>query len=308
MPAKKGYKKNNKRKNNRRGARKTNNYNSSRKVNVLKMLQPIVENRKYELESSQAVTLTGQYNITIPDVWEKMQRSDEWQTQDRQLTQQGFTGTTLYSKYLNLQSIVEFDSINHINVPVRISVIQGWFKTPYLTEAQSSGNNPTNAQGVLHSVNMSTFIGNQLQGMLQGRFSNLDKKRVVIKFQKEYDVRGVSIETEDGAGGIDVTTERKPLKHYFTWKPNRKYHMRPATSISEELSYATVKPDDPNAFWTPSSTKNNDLWVPFVFHRFYNSGDFGHTKTVDETTGQYTLDANLNPKLWLKQAHYFTDI
>lgn len=315
------------RKNNRRpkkyrkktgAVKKRNNaYKPANKRNVMKMLSPIIEKRKYQLiQDDNPILLNSEHTIIVPDVWEKMQREDEFHILDSQLTSRGFTGNTLFSRIVNHQQIIEFDAVNQIPYPVEMEQIVGWFKTPYITQAESLGQDSRNGQGVTYGHNMSVYIGTKIQNMLKDKFSNLDPKVVKINFRKRYNIKGSTIETENhDATGFEMEVIRKPLRNTFTWKPNRKYHMKPAC-LQDQQTSATYKPDDPSVYWTPSSLRNQDLWVPFIFYHFRNHDRFG--KKRGDTVGnpnqgippepEWIEDVNAYPHLFHKQTHYFTDL
>ena len=225
MPPKKTTKRNNyKRKNNRRGARKA--YAPQNKKNTLKMLSPILENRKYQLiQDDNPILLNNEYTVIVPDVWEKMNREDEFHnlSTGTQLTSRGFTGNTLFSKILNHQMILEFNNVTNIPYPVEIEQVVGWFKTPYITEQESAGTVSRNNQGVTFSHNLETYVGNKISEMLVDKFSQLDPKKVKVNFRKKYTIRGQDIDSVSGVPGEFMTEViRKPLRNTHTWKPNRK--------------------------------------------------------------------------------------
>lgn len=317
MPSKMKYsnkRQNYKRKNKRRGARgkAVKKYAPAQKANIVKSLMPIAESRKYQVRSPTGENLQDQWRTIIPNVWERMQREGLAHSYDKQETQNSFSGNTLFSRYLNFESQIEFDTIRHIQEPVQLLVIQGWWKTPYITQPQADGNILTtrNAQGVLLDYNPEQYINFQMASMLNDRFDTIDKKKCKIKFMKEYNIVGKAIQVENSIGllpGADPEVKREcvrtRLRHNFTWKPQRKYHMTPATiyGSTDTPNPSAFKPDDTNCFWTPSAMKNEELWIPFVSYKFKNYTAFG----VDE---EAAVDANSNPKLYVKQTHYFLDM
>jgi hypothetical protein len=317
MPSKMKYsnkRQNYKRKNKRRGARgkAVKKYAPAQKSNIVKSLMPIAESRKYQVRSPTGENLQDMWRTIIPNVWERMMREGEAQTFDTQAISSAFSGNTLFSRYINFESQIEFDTIRHIQEPVQLLVIQGWWKTPYLTEAQSAGDGlaDRNTNGVLLGYNPENYINRQLQVMLSDRFDTIDKKKCKIKFMKEYNITGKAIQVENSIGlipGADPEVKREcvrtRLRHNFSWKPQRKLHMTPATiyKATDTPNPVYFKPDDTNCFWTPSAQKNEELWIPFVAYKFKNYTAFG----VDE---EAAVDANSNPKLYVKQTHYFLDM
>ena len=195
-------------------------------------------------------------------------------------------------------SQIDFDFIRHNQEPVQLTIIQGWWKTPYITQSQSEGNIITtrNAQGVLLGYNPENYINHQMSLMLSDRFDTIDKKKCKVKFKREYIIRGTTIQVLNGTGDPPGTQTvkrecvRKQLKHNSTWKPNRKYHMTPATiyKATDTVNPGNFKPDDTNCFWTPSAIKNDGLWIPFVSYKFKNYTAFG----ID---ANQNLDASANP-------------
>lgn len=296
---------------NRKNAKKRA-YAPRRKQAVMKMLAPVVENRKYQLiQEDEPILLSNEHTVIVPDVWEKMQREDEYHSIGSQLTSRGFTGNTLFSKIVNHQQIIEFDAVSNIPYPVELEQIVGWFKTPYLTTEESAGLDHRNPQGVVFNHDMSNYIGRKIQNMLQEKFSSLDPKVVKVNFRKRYTIRGQDIDTVSGVpGNFETEVIRKPLRNTFTWKPNRKYHLRPAT-IADGNTAASYKPDDAQVYWTPSPVKNQDLWIPFIFYRFLNKDKFGKRRgdtSASPPEDPWVHDATAYPHLFHKQTHYFTDL
>lgn len=314
MPAKKT---NNKRKTTKRVSKKP--YSSKNKQNVMKMLSPIIEKRKFQLIKEDSPTLiNSQEMVLIPDVWEKMTREDEFHHDPAQLTARGFTGNTLFSRFLNYQQIIEFDAVSQIPYPVELEQLVGWFKTPYLTTEESAGLVARNAQGVVFNHDMNNYILRKIKNMLNDKFSTIDPKVVKVMSRKTYNIRGQSVDTLDGDGdGFLTDVVRKPLRNTYTWKPNRKYHMRPATPADGNTA-GSYKPDDPQVYWTPSPVKNQDLWIPFVFFRFKNIDKFGKRRgnTVGDPNADppippepaWVIDNTAYPHLFHKETHYFTDL
>lgn len=315
MPKNVGYKKvrgnvrNNQK--NRKNAKNKKAYAPRRKQAVVRSLMPLAESRKYVITSPTNESLQTLWRVVVPNVWERMTREGLQHSYDKQLTSSSFSGNTLFSRYLNVESQIDFDHIRHNQEPVQLTIIQGWWKTPYITQPQSAGDilATRNAQGVLLDYNPEEYINFQMASMLSDRFDTIDKKKVKVKFKREYEIRGTSIQVINGTGDPPGTTTikrecvRKQLKHNFTWKPMRKLHMTPATiySATDTPNPANFKPDDQNCFWTPSAIKNEELWIPFVAYKFKNYTAYG----VDE---EQNVDANANPKLFIKQSHYFLDL
>lgn len=320
MPKNVGYKKvgRNKRnyRKNRKNVKAKQAYKPQAKRNALKMLAPIIENRKFQIisgtDDESPILLNNKETVLIPDVWEKMGREDEFHTFNSQQTSRGFTGNTLFSKILNHQQILEFDYITNIPYPVELEMIMGWFKTPYITTEESAGMVARNPQGVTFNHDMSQYVARKLHNMLEPKFSSIDPKVVKVKFRKTYNIRGQSVDTE-GFGGETFDTEviRKPLRNTFTWRPNRKYHMKPAT-IQDGTTAGAYKPDDSaNVYWTPSPVKNQDLWIPFIYYNFRNFDKFGKRKgdiTAQPPEDEWVNDSTAYPRIMHKQTHYFTDL
>ena len=146
--------------------------------------------------------------------------------------------------------------------------------------------------------------------MLNDRFDTIDKKKCKIKFMRNYHISGKAIQVENSIGllpGADAEVKREcvrtQLRHNFTWKPQRKLHMTPATiyKATDTVNPLGFKPDDTNCFWTPSAIKNEELWIPFVSYKFQNYTAFGVSEDAQ-------VDATANPKLYAKQSHYFLDL
>lgn len=319
MPVRRGYRAKNTRNNRNRNNKRIVNrrkavrkYAPKRKQNMVKSLMPIAENRVYALKSPSSENMDGQYRVIIPNVWERMDREGRAATYNTQPIQSSFSGNTLFSRYINFQSDIVFDNIRHNQEPVNLVVIQGWWKTPYITQPQSAGDVLTtrNAQGVLLDYNPQEYLQFQIASMLTDRFDTIDKKKVKVKFMKEYHITGKTIQVINKIGlpaGSSAENKkecvRRTLTHHFSWKPNRKYHMTPATtrSTSDAQNPQNYKPDDPDCFWTPSAIKNEELWIPFICYKFKNYSAF----SVDEE-GQ--PDNFATPQLYHKQSHYFLDL
>lgn len=318
MPVRRGYRRKNTRNNNRNNKRIVNRRKAVRKYapkakqNIVKQLMPVAESRVSALKSPGSENMDVQYRVIIPNVWERMDREGRAATYNTQPIQSSFSGNTLFSRYINFQSDIVFDNIRHNQEPVNLVVIQGWWKTPYITEAQSKGDILTtrNAQGVLLGYKPEDYLQFQIASMLTDRFDTIDKKKVKIKFMKEYHIAGKSIQVVNKIGlppgsAAEIKREavRRTLTHHFSWKPNRKYHMTPATirSATDAQNPVNYKPDDPDCFWTPSAMKNEELWIPFICYKFKNYTAFGVNEDGE-------VDANATPQLYHKQSHYFLDL
>ncbi len=99
---------------------------------------------------------------------------------------------------------------------------------------------------------------------------------------------------------------RRELNFKPTWKPQRKYHMMSATRVAGS-SAEPVKPDDffptgmdAQGFWTPSNTKNGDLWYPFFAINLVNKDAYGYNNAGE-------TDVEAYPRFVQKNTHYFYD-
>ena len=308
-PRKNNYKNNKNNKNKKNNFNKKKVYKRNYRKQTAKMLQPIAEGRKYTLQTTAPYKCAQEWNIIVPDAWEKMVREDALATRPRQNTSNGFSGNTLFSRYLNMHVRMNFDNIAHYSNPVRFTVLAGWAKLPYTTQFQAVGAEDLNDQGVLVAYNPTHFIHEQLEDIWSSFLPVNDPKRFKLKIHRTYYIKG----TQGDAMVYNPTKQemdevvhinRKELDFYPKWSPQKKYHMMSATSLAGS-SAEDVKPDDffeaNQGFWTPSNTKNEGLWYPFFAIRMLNSGDYGRNTDGD-------VDTNAYPTLVWKNTHYFYDM
>jgi len=315
------------RKNAKRAAKRP--YKAKNKRAVARSIQPIAEGRKLTFVNTTSAAYLGEvvetenWHVSIPETWDHMYRENFLDTLPNQPASKGFTGKTLFSRYLNQQIKIRFNTINHYTIPVMCHVVYGWCKVPYLTQLQSSGSDSaSNENGVLIQHNRTAMITRLLSQMYNKMFPVTDPKQFQLMYSKKFQVRGETIE------GLDVDTDptnptpiiqtvRKDLDYNITWKPNTKYHMRPATkgdgSNGAPPPGNSLKPDDGNAnfltadpqpnvsFWTPSAKNNGDLWTPFFAIQITNADLYGK---LPSGTNSFTA----NPYLFQQNKHYFYDM
>ena len=229
-------------------------------------------------------------------------------------TSKGFTGNTLFSRFLTQQIRIKMDQIYHIGVPPQFHVVWGWSKLPYITAPQAIGTGQTNTNNVLISHDREEQIASSLAQMYNQMFPTTNRKQFDLKYNKMFQVNGLSINTP----GLPASQLRRDLIYRLKWSPNTKYHMRPATSgdgNDDSMPPVALKPDDgdintafgPNnvdqytSFWTPSSKNNGDLWTPFFAIQLRNPSQFGKDK-------EGGADTNAYPVLYQKNTHYFYDL
>ena len=85
---------------------------------MVKQLMPIAESRKYVIKSPTNENLVDMWRTIVPNVWERMNREGLAQTYDKQTISSAFSGNTIFSRYLNLESQIDFDFIRHNQEPV----------------------------------------------------------------------------------------------------------------------------------------------------------------------------------------------
>jgi hypothetical protein len=314
-------KKNNIKKNNnkkRYNNRRRNPYNAKYKKQTAKILQPIAEGRKFTfLNDSSLVKIVGSstndgWQIMIPESWNHMLREQYLETLDKSPTSTGFTGNSIFSRFLNQQVKVKFNQVYHIGVPAEFQVVYGWSKVPYITaEASIGADLQTNSNNVLIEYDPELQIGKNLADMYNKTFPVTDRKQVHLMYNRKFQVAGREVNTPR----LTASQVRKDLDYRVTWKPNTKYHMRPCTIGDGNNAMGNpVRPDtgivalngptQPTAFetfWAPSSKKNGDMWIPFFGIRLCNPTDFGKDKDGN-------ADANAYPYLYQKNVHYFYDL
>ena len=147
---------------------------------------------------------------------------------------------------------------------------------------------PTNPQGVLSDFNATGMVQSTLTEIYQGILPVNDPKKLKIKMNKTYYVKGISIPmaTLDAAPKLEYRTVRRDINLRHSWKPNRKYHMVSA----QRGSIGTLKPDDYNftapstgAFWTPTidAMPPYGQWLEEKYDYFKNESKGEHKNSVD---------------------------
>ena len=215
-------------------------YKAANKRRVAKMVQPIAEGRKLTFTNTTSAKFLGEdlgvenWNVVVPNTWNNMYRENFLDTLANQPSSRGFTGKTLFSRFLNQQIKIRFDNINHYTTPVMVHVCYGYCKVPYLTQLQSSGSDSaSNVNGVLIEHDRTTLITRLLSQMYNKMFPVTDPKQFKMMYNKKFQVRGETLEGLEFSDPADpkdtIQTIRKDLDYNITWKPNTKYHMRPAT-------------------------------------------------------------------------------
>lgn len=307
------------RKNNRKRPAKKNAYKPSNKRALVKSMMPVAEGRKLvhtHLSPKYLAASTDEnWQVFIPNSWLNNYRESFLETLDSAPTSQGFTGKTLFSRYVNQKINCYFDNIEHINVPVKLEVISGWCKVPYITNLQSLGNAAQrNQNGVLINYTPAEMISRELANTYGVEFPVNNPKKFKLKFKRNYNIAGRTIESTGTGGGQDIDVVRKELKLRFSFTPNKKYHMTSATigngvntqgayikADDGQPAYVSTEPTDDHAFWTPSHLNNQDLWIPFTAIQIKNPTQFG----VDKM-GQHIPTAY--PYIVRQDSHYFLDV
>jgi len=311
MPRNVGYKRprrniKNNRKNRKKPVKRKNPYRARNKRAMAKQIQPIAEGRKLGFINTTSPKYLAEvvglenWQVIIPETWRQMYRENFLETLPGQPASQGFTGKTLFSRYLNQQIKIRFTNIKHNSIPCSFHVVYGWCKVPYITALQSQGSDSsTNPNNVLIQHDPSTMIQRLLSKMYSVTFPTTDPKQFKLMYNREFQVRGETITTTSTTQQGQVVTSqcvRKDIDYRITWRPNTKYHMRPATkgdgSDGKPPPDNDLKPDDAyvayqntgipstTAYWTPSSKTNGDLWIPFFAVQLKNAGDYGLIKQV----------------------------
>jgi len=314
-----------KRKTTRRGARRP--YNPAQKKATAKMIQPIAEGRKLRFTNTTSpkyigpIVNTENWQVIIPETWLQMYRENFLDSLPNQPSSQGFTGKTLFSRFLNQQVKIKFETIEHINTPVQMQVCYGWCKTPYITQLQAVGSvDSRNTKSVLIQHNPREWIARNLAQMYNVTFPVTDPKQFKMMYNRSFQVRGENLQaqsvppgTTDPAVSVPKTV-RKDLDYSVTWKPNTKYHMISATqgdgtnAMGSVLSpdegssnYENTTLTDKTAFWTPSSKNNGDLWIPFFAVQVKNTSSYGHNAEGGNSFTAYPYHLH-------KNTHYFYDL
>lgn len=304
-------------------------YNKKYKKNTAKILAPIAEGRKLKFINTTSpkylgpIENTENWQVIIPETWLQMYRENYLDTLPSQPSSQGFTGKTLFSRFLNQQVKIKFETIEHNNTPVQMHVCFGWCKMPYLTALQSVGSaDSRNIKGVLIQHDPNEFIGRSLAQMYNVTFPTTDPKQFKMLYNKEFQVRGENLQAKNvpagsppGTAASSISrTVRKDINYKVSWKPNTKYHMTPATrgagvdGNNDPLSpdtgsatYLTTAIGNDTSFWTPSSKNNGDLWIPFFAMQVKNTDSFGHLEDGSSNFTAYPYHLH-------KNTHYFYDL
>lgn len=325
MPAKKNYRKRNNRKNTVAKAKRKAYKPRNKKLEVAAMM-PIAESRRnvrnYLTGTYLAATAgtTDHWQVLIPSSWLFMFRENYLENLTNNKTSQGFTGKTLFSRFINEKIRISFDHIRFNPNPVDLRICYGWCKIPYLTSPEAIGSDTqSNTNGVKIEYNPSQMVAEKLDKQFSAVFPRNDPKQFKMMYNKRFTVRG------QDAGLMDVALDaskpgdltkipaiaRKDLEYYISWKPNKKYHMIPVTyGDGTDGAGGNIQPDDGDivvpqnqhkAFWTPSNVLNQDLWIPFFALRPNNVGDYGKNPAGENDTTAY-------PILRHQSTHYFLDL
>lgn len=331
MPRNVGYKRprrniKNNRKNRKKPVRK-NPYRARNKRALAKTIQPIAEGRKLTFVNTISPRILGptthneNWYVRIPDTWNHMYRENFLDTLSNQPSSQGFTGKTIFSRFLNMDVKFRFDTIQHYTEPPKLHVVFGWCKVPYMTPLQSTGDQAAISQnGVLINHERAGMIANNLARMYNVMFPVTDPKQFKLMYRKEFQVRGENVEGKDVSDPSDVKditrVIRKDIRYRISWKPNTKYHLRPATEGNGTVDNADgdlLKPDDGNvafntnvpgattAYWTPSSKSNGDIWTPFFAVQLKNAHAYGRDAKGENSVTSY-------PLMFQQNKHYFYDM
>ena len=176
-------------------------YNKNYKRQTAKILQPIAEGRKLAFQQITSARFLGpttpneNWYVTIPETWNQMYRENFLDSLPKQPASQGFTGKTLFSRYINQQIKVKFDTIQHYTQPVNLHVVYGWCKVPYVTALQSTGSDSAaNEYGVIIQHDRSQMITRALAKMYGVMFPVTDPKQFKLMYDKQFQVRGQTLE------------------------------------------------------------------------------------------------------------------
>lgn len=331
MPRNVGYKR--PRRNTRRPRKnkkpvRKNPYRARNKKALARTIQPIAEGRKLTFQQTLSPRILGptthneNWYVRVPDTWNHMYRENFLDTLSNQPASMGFTGKTLFSRFLNMQVKLKFQSIQHYTEPPSFHVVWGWCKIPYLTALQTNDStSSSNTNGVLIGHERAGVIAKNLAQMYNVMFPVTDPKRFKLMYNKEFQVRGENIEGKDLSDPQDVKdftqVIRKDIKFNISWKPNTKYHMVSATegngTDSVDPGGNALKPDDgqedfvssvpgaTTAYWTPSSKTNGDLWTPFFAIQLKNANAYGKDDKGNNSVTSY-------PLMFQQNKHYFYDM
>lgn len=290
--------------------KKTNAYKPANKKATIAKIMPMTEGRKRSW-TEPTRTLAEEWTVQVPNSWEVGAREGAYESTNYQNTENGFTGNTLFCRYVNEHVKISMETIKYNPQPVVMRIIHGWCKAPYQQPLAAEGNAARkNANGVSYVWNLETFIKQKLAETFTGPLPVNDPKVFKLNFNKQFYFGGRTISTTipNADPTKDPTavnqTFRKELDFYPKWSPQRKYHMIP---VQFGVS-TTVKPDDFNfadyktgAYWTPSPNKNGELWYPFFAIRFNNVAEFGVNQKGE-------ADITAYPKMISKNTTYFLDL
>lgn len=307
MPPKKqkrNYKKNNK----KRGKRA---YKPANKKAQIKDLMPLAEGRKRSWNNFDTSYLAQEWTVQVPNSWEVCAREAAYESTNYQNTSNGFTGNTLYCRYINSHFKILFETVKLNPQPVVMRIIHGWCKAPYQQPLLAEGNAArVNSNGVAYVWNLETFVKQKLVEVFSGPMPVNDPKVFKLNYNKTFYLGGRTISTEVPSGGgsskAQDQTFRNEIDVYPKWAPQKKYHMTPVqfgvstTAKPDDFDFTNYKADGA-AYWTPDPNKNGELWTPFVAIRFNNVSEFGVNPDGSTSTTAY-------PKIISKNTTYFLDI
>lgn len=297
--------------------RRKNPYNARYKKQTAKILQPIVEGRKTTfLNDSSLIKIVGAtandgWQVIIPESWNHMLREPFLESLDKSPTSSGFSGNTIFSRFLNQQIKIKFDQVYHIGVPAEFQVVYGWSIVPYITAESSIGADAqTNSNNVLIEYDPELQIAKNLADMYNKTFPVTNRKQVKLFYNRKFQVAGRMVNTNR----LEASQVRKDLNYRITWKPNTKYHMRPCTmgdgnnamgnpvrpDTGISVPFGPTQPTAFDTFWAPSTKNNGSMWQPFFAIRLANPAEFGKDKDG-------ASDPNAYPYMYQKNIHYFFD-
>ena len=181
---------------NRRPTRATtkarNAYKAGNKRATSKQIAPIAEGRKLTFVNTTSARFLGptidteNWAVQVPDTWDHMYRENFLDTLPNQPASKGFTGKTLFSRFLNQQIKIRFNTIDHYNIPVMCHVVYGYCKVPYITQLQSSGSaGASNDNGVLIQHDRKTMIARLLSQMYNKMFPVTDPKQFKLMYNRK---------------------------------------------------------------------------------------------------------------------------
>lgn len=285
-------------------------YKPSVKKATVRSLMPLAEGRKRTFVDFDTNYLAVEWNVNIPKSSQVWARENAYESQSQQLTSNGFTGNTLFMRYINAHYQLSFETIRLNAQPVVMRVLYGWCKAPYQQPLLASGNAARmNTNGVRYVWNPDTFVEQKLKEVFDNNLPVNDPKVFKLKHNRQYYLGGKTIQTNVPGSGPGTTetqlqTLRQKMDFYPKWSPQRKFHMIP---VQFGVS-TTVKPDEydftnyqDGAYWTPDPSNNKELWIPFFAIRIQNIGEYG--VKPDGST-----DITSYPKIINKDTTYFLDL